>query len=37
MEAAPKTLAWKTRAIIGKSMQWYEEPEDATRGELKLE
>jgi hypothetical protein len=37
MEAAPKTLAWKTRAIIGKSMQWYEEPEDAARGELKLE
>lgn len=37
MDTAPKTLAWKTRAVLGKSMQWYEEPEDAARGELKLE
>ncbi len=37
MDAAPKTRKWKMRAMIGKSMQWYEEPEDATRGELKLE
>ena len=37
MESAPKTTAWKMRALIGKSMSWYEEPEDAARGELKLE
>lgn len=37
MEAAPKSAAWKARALIGKSMRWYEEPEDAARGELKLE
>lgn len=37
MDEAPKTLSWKTRAIIGKSMQWYEEPEDAAREQLKLE
>lgn len=37
MEAAPKTAAWKMRAVVGKAMPWYEEPEDAARGELKLE
>jgi hypothetical protein len=37
MEAAPKTAAWKMRALVGKAMPWYEEPEDAARGELKLE
>lgn len=37
MEAAPKTAAWKMRAVVGKAMPWYEEPEDAARGQLKLE
>jgi hypothetical protein len=37
VEAAPKSMAWKMRAIIGKSMPWYEEPEDAARSELSLE
>jgi len=37
MEAAPKSAAWKMRALLGKSIPWYEEPEDAARGELKLE
>lgn len=37
MEAAPKSAAWRVRAVVGKAMPWYEEPEDAARGELKLE
>ena len=37
IEAGPKTAAWKMRALVGKAMPWYEEPEDAARGELKLE
>ncbi len=37
MDEAPKSMHWKMRAVVGKSMQWYEEPEDAARGELKLE
>lgn len=37
MDAAPKSTGWKMRAILGKSKQWYEEPEDAARDELKLE
>jgi len=37
MDEAPKTRRWRLRSMIGKAMQWYEEPEDATRGELKLE
>ncbi len=37
MEASPKTASWKMRALVGKAMPWYEEPEDAARGELKLE
>ncbi len=37
MEASPKSAAWKMRAVVGKAMPWYEEPEDAARGELKLE
>ena len=37
MDSAPKSGKWKLRAVIGKSMAWYEEPEDAARGELKLE
>ena len=37
MEDAPKSAAWKMRAVVGKAMPWYEEPEDAARGELKLE
>jgi hypothetical protein len=37
MDAAPKSRKWKMRSLIGKSMPWYEEPEEATRGELKLE
>ncbi len=37
MESAPKTAAWRARALVGKAMPWYEEPEDAARGELKLE
>ena len=37
MEATPKNMAWKMRALVGKSMPWYEQPEDAARGELKLE
>ncbi len=37
MDSAPKSGKWKLRAVIGKSVAWYEEPEDAARGELKLE
>ncbi|MCL4560099.1 MAG: hypothetical protein M1281_05745 [Chloroflexi bacterium] len=37
MDEAPKSMRWKMRAVVGKSVQWYEEPEDAARGELKLE
>ncbi|HEY3345170.1 MAG TPA: hypothetical protein VGJ97_09600 [Anaerolineaceae bacterium] len=37
MAAAPKTTAWKLRSLVGKSMAWYEEPEDAAREEMKLE
>jgi hypothetical protein len=37
IEAGPKTAAWKMRSLVGKAMPWYEEPEDAARGELKLE
>lgn len=37
MEASPKTAGWKMRSLLGKSMRWYEEPEDAAREELKLE
>jgi hypothetical protein len=28
MEAAPKTLAWKLRAKVGRRVQWYELPEE---------
>jgi hypothetical protein len=37
MAAAPKTTSWKLRSLVGKSMAWYEEPEDAARDEMKLE
>jgi hypothetical protein len=37
MIASPKTTSWKLRSLIGKSMSWYEEPEDAARAEMKLE
>ena len=37
MESATKTTSWKMRSLIGKAVKWYEEPEDAARGELKLE
>ncbi len=37
MAAAPKTTGWKLRSLVGKSMPWYEEPEDAARDEMKLE
>ncbi len=37
IEAATKTTSWKLRALFGKSISWYEEPEDAAREELKLE
>ncbi|HEX9013840.1 MAG TPA: hypothetical protein VF813_10000 [Anaerolineaceae bacterium] len=37
LASAPKTRAWKLRSLVGKSMAWYEEPEDAARGEMKLE
>ncbi len=37
MAAAPKTTGWKLRSLVGKSMAWYEEPEDAARAEMKLE
>ncbi|MDR3574379.1 MAG: hypothetical protein P4L50_10980 [Anaerolineaceae bacterium] len=37
MDEAPKSMKWKMRAAVGKSVAWYEEPEDATREELKLE
>lgn len=28
MEARPKSLAWKTRAIVGERVRWYELPEE---------
>jgi hypothetical protein len=28
MEAKPKSLGWKTRAIVGERMRWYELPEE---------
>jgi hypothetical protein len=31
MQKAPKSLAWKLRAVVGKAAPWYEEPEDAAR------
>jgi hypothetical protein len=37
MVAAPKTTSWKLRSLAGKSIAWYEEPEDAARAEMKLE
>ncbi len=37
MDDAPKSRGWRIRAVIGKSKQWYEEPEEAAREEMKLE
>jgi hypothetical protein len=37
MDDAPKTMRWMARAVIGKSVPWYEEPEEAARDKLKLE
>ena len=34
IEAAPKSLKWKTRAAIGERVRWYELPEDM-EGEVK--
>jgi hypothetical protein len=31
MDAAPKTLAWKMRARVGKRVRWYEEVEEVQR------
>jgi hypothetical protein len=31
MDAAPKTLAWKLRAKVGKRVRWYEEVEEVQR------
>ncbi len=31
MQKAPKSLTWKLRAVMGKAVPWYEEPEDAER------
>jgi hypothetical protein len=32
LDAAPKTLKWKTRAAVGTRMQWYTLPEEVERG-----
>jgi Uncharacterised nucleotidyltransferase len=31
IEAAPKSLGWKTRARVGERVRWYETPEEARR------
>ncbi|MGC8880315.1 MAG: hypothetical protein ACP5R2_13945, partial [Anaerolineae bacterium] len=31
LEAAPKTLAWKVRARVGKRLRWYQEVEEVQR------
>ncbi len=31
MEEAPKTLAWKMRARVGKKVRWYAEVEEVQR------
>jgi hypothetical protein len=31
MDQAPKTLAWKMRAKVGKRVRWYEEVEEVQR------
>jgi hypothetical protein len=31
LDAAPKSLKWKTRAVIGERLQWYELPEEVNR------
>jgi hypothetical protein len=28
MEAHPKTLSWKARAMVGERVRWYELPEE---------
>ena len=32
LDAAPKSLKWKTRAAIGERLRWYEVPEEVRRG-----
>lgn len=32
IDAAPKSLRWKTRAAIGERVRWYELPEEVARG-----
>ena len=32
IEAAPKSLRWKSRSRVGDRVRWYEEPEELTRG-----
>jgi hypothetical protein len=31
LEAAPKTMRWKTRALIGRRLQWYELPDQGEK------
>jgi hypothetical protein len=36
LDAAPKTLRWKLRSLVGKRMPWHEEPEEAARGAIPM-
>ncbi|MGZ8502629.1 MAG: hypothetical protein ACXWW6_07235 [Candidatus Limnocylindrales bacterium] len=31
IDAAPKSIGWRTRALVGERMRWYETPEEARR------
>ena len=31
IEAAPKSIGWRTRARVGERVRWYETPEEARR------
>jgi hypothetical protein len=33
----PKSIRWRARSILGESIKWYEEPEDAIRDAIKLD
>lgn len=36
MDEAPKSIAWKLRAIVGEKVRWYEQPEDTTRDAISM-
>jgi hypothetical protein len=36
MEAAPKSLRWRLRSVIGERINWYDEPEEAARDAISL-